>query len=76
MLFTHFGISGPLVLSASSHIRKMGKAEYTAVIDLKPALSFEQLDKRILRDFANQQNKDFVNSLDDLLPKSMIWKQK
>lgn len=72
MLFTHFGISGPLVLSASSHIRKMGKAEYTAVIDLKPALSFEQLDKRILRDFANQQNKDFVNSLDDLLPKSMI----
>ena len=72
MLFTHFGISGPLVLSASSYIRKMGKAEYTAVIDLKPALSFEQLDKRILRDFSSQQNKDFVNSLDDLLPKSMI----
>lgn len=72
MLFTHFGISGPLVLSASSYIRKMGKANYTAVIDLKPALSYEQLDKRILRDFENQQNKDFVNSLDALLPKSII----
>ncbi len=72
MLFTHFGISGPLVLSASSYIRKMGKAEYTAVIDLKPALSDEQLDKRILRDFENQQNKDFANSLDALLPKSII----
>lgn len=72
MLFTHFGISGPLVLSASSYIRKMGKADYTAVIDLKPALSYEQLDKRLLRDFENQQNKDFANSLDALLPKSII----
>ena len=72
MLFTHFGISGPLVLSASSYIRKMGKAEYTAVIDLKPALDEEQLDKRSLRDFEGQQNKDFANSLDALLPKSMI----
>ena len=72
MLFTHFGISGPLVLSASSYIRKMGKAEYTAVIDLKPALSDEQLDKRILRDFETEQNKDFINSLDALLPKSII----
>ena len=72
MLFTHFGISGPLVLSASSYIRKMGKVEYTAVIDLKPALNEEQLDKRILRDFEGQQNKDFANSLDALLPKSMI----
>ena len=72
MLFTHFGISGPLVLSASSYIRKMGKVEYTAVIDLKPALDEEQLDKRILRDFEGQQNKDFANSLDALLPKSMI----
>ncbi len=72
MLFTHFGISGPLVLSASSYIRKMGKAEYTAVIDLKPALDEEQLDKRILRDFEGQQNKDFANSLDALLPKSII----
>ena len=72
MLFTHFGISGPLVLSASAYMRKMGKSEYTAVIDLKPALTNEQLDKRILRDFDALQNKDFANSLDALLPKSLI----
>lgn len=72
MLFTHFGISGPLVLSASSHIRYMGKKEYTAFVDLKPALSIEQLDNRILRDFAEEQNKDFANSLSKLLPKSLI----
>lgn len=72
MLFTHFGISGPLVLSASSHIRYMGKKNYTAFIDLKPALSPEQLDNRILRDFGEMQNKDFINSLDKLLPKSLI----
>ena len=72
MLFTHFGISGPLVLSASAYLRKMGKAEYKAVIDLKPALTVEQLDKRILRDFENEKNKDFANSLDALLPKSII----
>ncbi len=72
MLFTHFGISGPLVLSASSHIRYMGKKNYIAYIDLKPALSHQQLDNRILRDFAEEQNKDFINSLDKLLPKSLI----
>lgn len=72
MLFTHFGISGPLVLSASSHIRYMGKKQYKAVIDLKPALTLEQLDNRILRDFAEEQNKDFANSLSALLPKSLI----
>ncbi len=72
MLFTHFGISGPLVLSASSHIRYMGKKQYTAFIDLKPALSKEQLDSRILRDFSEEQNKNFANSLDKLLPKSLI----
>lgn len=72
MLFTHFGISGPLVLSASSHIRYMGKKEYEAFIDLKPALTSEQLDARILRDFSEEQNKDFANSLDKLLPKSLI----
>lgn len=72
MLFTHFGISGPLTLSASSHMRKMGKATYTAYIDLKPALSPEQLDNRILRDFEDEKNKDFANSLDKLLPKSII----
>ncbi len=72
MLFTHFGISGPLVLSASAYIRHLYKKEYTAYIDLKPALSIEQLDNRILRDFENAKNKDFQNSLDKLLPKSMI----
>ena len=72
MLFTHFGISGPLTLSASSHLRKMGKAAYTAYIDLKPALTLEQLDNRILRDFEDEKNKDFANSLDKLLPKSII----
>ena len=72
MLFTHFGISGPLVLSASAYIKKLGEKKYTAAIDLKPALSLEQLDNRILRDFSKQQNKDFSNSLDELLPKSLI----
>ncbi len=72
MLFTHFGISGPLVLSASAYIRHLGQKEYTAYIDLKPALTLEQLDNRILRDFENGKNKDFGNSLDKLLPKSMI----
>ena len=72
MLYTQFGISGPLVLSASSHIRYMGKKEYTAFVDLKPALSIEQLDNRILRDFGEEQNKDFANSLSKLLPKSLI----
>lgn len=72
MLFTHFGISGPLVLSASATLRQMGKKEYTCGIDLKPALTPEQLDSRILRDFTDLQNKDFSNSLDKLLPKSLI----
>ena len=72
MLFTHFGISGPLVLSASAKMRYMDKKEYIAKIDLKPALTVEQLDNRILRDFSEFQNKDFINSLDKLLPKSLI----
>ncbi|MBQ8203449.1 MAG: NAD(P)/FAD-dependent oxidoreductase [Clostridia bacterium] len=72
MLFTHFGISGPLVLSASAHIKDIDKKSYKAVIDLKPALTAEQLDKRILRDFEGELNKDFSNSLDALLPKSLI----
>lgn len=72
MLFTHFGISGPLVLSASAHMRKMGSAEYVAYIDLKPALDEQKLDSRILRDFEEEKNRDFANSLDKLLPKSII----
>lgn len=69
MLFTHFGISGPVALSASCF---MEDEEYEAVIDLKPALSEEELDKRLLRDFEKYSRKDFINSLDDLLPKSLI----
>lgn len=72
MLFTHFGISGPLVLSASAHMKKMGEVTYKIYIDLKPALSEQQLDNRLLRDFSELQNKAFRNSLDKLLPKSLI----
>ena len=73
MLFTHFGISGPLILSASSYYAKKyyGK-EVDLYIDLKPALSKEQLDKRILRDFEQKQNKQFKNALEGLLPAKMI----
>lgn len=72
MLFTHFGISGPLVLSASSHMRKWDKAVYRAEIDLKPALDRQTLDKRIVSDFAQKQNADFRNALSNLLPRKMI----
>ena len=70
MLFTHFGVSGPMILSASSHIRKIDG--HKLLIDLKPALSEEQLDDRLLRDFQTYSNRDFCNSLDDLLPKKLI----
>ncbi len=70
MLFTHFGLSGPVILSASSHIREKG--DYSISIDLKPALDFKTLDNRILRDFESEKNKDFINSLDSLLPKKLI----
>ena len=72
MLFTHFGISGPLVLSASSAVDGIEKGECMAYIDLKPALSFEQLDKRILRDFEDCKNKELINSLGKLLPSKLI----
>ena len=79
MLFTHFGISGPVVLSGSSHLlrykdveRKFKEKNINLYIDLKPALSQEELDKRILRDFDEVKNKEFKNSLDKLLPKKMI----
>lgn len=72
MLFTHFGVSGPLVLSASSHIREMSSDRYRILIDLKPALSPEQLDARIQRDFAENLNRDFVNGIRKLLPAKLI----
>lgn len=72
MLFTHFGISGPLVLSASCHMNAEKINNYTISVDLKPALSLEQLDQRVLRDFDKYKNRDFFNSLCDLLPRKMI----
>lgn len=72
MLFTHFGVSGPLVLSASSHIREMMPNRYHIEIDLKPALSPEQLDARIQRDFAENLNRDFINGIRKLLPAKLI----
>lgn len=79
MLFTHFGVSGPTILSSSAHLlrykdvdKKISNEKIVLKIDLKPALSFEQLDARILRDFTEVKNKQFKNSLDKLLPKKMI----
>lgn len=72
MLFTHFGVSGPVVLSASSHLRTFEPGRYELWVDLKPALSDEQLEARLLRDLEAASNKDFRNSLGDLLPRSMI----
>ncbi len=73
MLFTHFGVSGPVILSASSFVAgKLKDKNLKLVIDLKPALSFEQLNERILRDFDEEKNKSFKNSLDKLLPKKLI----
>lgn len=72
MLFTHFGVSGPVVLSASSHIDDVKNNSYSLVIDLKPALDEATLDSRILRDFGEFINKDFINSLSKLLPKKII----
>ena len=72
MLFTHFGVSGPLVLSASAKMRRMGEASYRLAIDLKPALDEKKLDARILRDFEKYANKEFKNALADLAGRSMI----
>lgn len=72
MLFTHFGVSGPMILSASAHMRDMEKGRYEIYLDLKPALSHEKLDARILRDFADNSNKSISNVLALLLPKSLI----
>ena len=72
MLFTHFGLSGPIILSASSHMRNIRSQKYSILIDLKPALNFEKLDLRIQRDFLKYQNKDLSNALHDLLPRKLI----
>lgn len=72
MLFTHFGVSGPLVLSASAHMRDFANKKYRLEIDLKPALDEKKLDARILRDFEKYANRDFANSLCDLAGRTMI----
>lgn len=72
MLFTHYGLTGPLVLSASAHLSDIAPGKYEAVIDLKPALDEKTLDARILSDFSKYQNRDLINALDDLLPQKMI----
>lgn len=70
LLFTHFGLSGPTILSASAHMN--AKDQYAVEIDLKPALDEKKLDERILRDFEKYQNRDVENALCDLLPRTMI----
>lgn len=72
LLFTHFGLSGPVVLSASSHMSRMKPGQYRVEIDVKPALSPERLDARLQRDLEENSNKDFINSLGALLPRKMI----
>ena len=79
MLFTHFGVSGPIILSGSAHLLRVPNIEtllreekICLTIDLKPALTENQLEQRILRDFEKQKNKEFKNSLNDLLPQRMI----
>ena len=72
MLFTHYGITGPIILSASSHLVRQELNNPRIEIDLKPALTDEKLDERILRDFEIEKNKEFRNALDQLLPQKMI----
>ncbi len=72
MLFTHYGVSGPVILSASSHLKDVKPRRYEIHIDLKPAITYEQLDKRIQRDFLENSNKNFINALDALLPKKLV----
>lgn len=72
MLFTHFGVSGPIILSASAHMSKLESNKYSVIINLKPALSEEQLNKRIQRDFSENINKSLSNTLLKLLPSKMV----
>ena len=72
MMFTHFGITGPMVLSASAHIPDIASGKYEAKINLKPALDEKTLDARILSDFSKYSNKDLINALGDLLPQKLI----
>ncbi len=72
LLFTHFGLTGPMILSSSAHMKEMKAGKYRIELDLKPALDEGQLDRRLLADFSENINRDFANSLDALLPSKMI----
>ena len=72
MIFTHFGVSGPIILSASSHLKNISKNQYSLIVDLKPALDDSTLDKRLVKDFSKNINKDYINSLYELLPNKII----
>ena len=79
MLFTHWGVSGPIILSGSAHLLRyknveelLSKGQIELSINLKPALTAEKLENRLLRDFEAQKNKEYKNSLNDLLPKKLI----
>ena len=72
MMFAHFGLTGPVILSASAHMKNIKSEHYMIELDLKPGLSEKQLDERILRDFSENLNKDFKNSLNKLMPKKLI----
>lgn len=72
MLFTHFGVSGPMILSASAHLREMGEKKYVLHIDLKPALDEKTLDRRLLSEFSGRENRNFSNTLSPLLPSKLI----
>lgn len=72
MMFAHFGVTGPVILSASAHVRNFKIDDLTLFIDLKPALDEKTLDARLISDFSKQSNKDFINSLSSLLPAKMI----
>lgn len=72
LLFTHFGLSGPLILSASAHLKDFDKHRYSVIIDLKPALDEKKLDERMLRDFSENANRALQNALGGLLPRLMI----
>ena len=72
MMFTHFGLTGPMILSASAHIPDISEGKYEARINLKPALDEKTLDARIISDFSKYSNKDFLNALGDLLPQKLI----
>ena len=72
MMFTHFGLTGPMILSASAHVKNYNLRDLTVSIDLKPALDEKKLDTRLLSDFKEKSNRDLINALDGLLPVKMI----